>query len=187
MRRLAINASIDYMSKENLVPETSVIPESVLQIPGKKNSGEEKLMYKELITLCARLTPAYRVVFNLRMIDGYSHQEIASMLGISVGFVVQSFQSQNCFEKYFIQDKTKHAMFYVNDDDIEGLFRTAAENYDINAEQAADFNGVLKALHEEEGSEAQKPERKKKRFLVFWWFIVLPLLFALMEYYTVQG
>ena len=52
-------------------------------------------------------------------------------------------------------------MFYVNDDDIEGLFRTAAENYDINAEQAADFNGVLKALHEEEGSEAQKPEKKK--------------------------
>ena len=42
-------------------------------------------------------------------------------------------------------------MFYVNDDDIEGLFRTAEKNYDINAEQAADFNGVLKTLHEEEG------------------------------------
>ena len=71
-------------------------------------------------------------------------------------------------------------MFYVNDDDIEGLFRTAAENYDINAEQAADFNGVLKALHEEEGSEAQKPEKKKRRFLVFWWFIVLPFIGLLL-------
>lgn len=71
-------------------------------------------------------------------------------------------------------------MFYVNDDDIEGLFRTAAENYDINAEQAADFNGVLKALSEDGGGEEQKPAKKKRRFLVFWWFIVLPLIGMLL-------
>lgn len=71
-------------------------------------------------------------------------------------------------------------MFYVNDDDIESLFRTAAENYDINAEQAADFNGVLKALSEDGGGEEQKPAKKKRRFLVFWWFVVLPLIGLLL-------
>lgn len=72
-------------------------------------------------------------------------------------------------------------MFYVNDDDTDGLFRKAAENYDINAEQAADFNSVLKVLNEEGGDDEQKPEKKrKKRFLIFWWFLLLPILGLLL-------
>lgn len=114
MRRLAINASIDYMSRENLVPETSVIPDSVWQVPGRENSGEEKLMYKELITLVRRLSPAYRVVFNLHVIDGYSHQEIASMLGISVGTSKSNLsKAKIALKKYFIQDKNGNTLCFT--------------------------------------------------------------------------
>ena len=35
--------------------------------------------------MISKLSPAYRAVFNLFVIDGYSHEEIASMLNISVG------------------------------------------------------------------------------------------------------
>lgn len=31
------------------------------------------------------LPPAYKMVFNLYVIDGYTHAEIADMLGITVG------------------------------------------------------------------------------------------------------
>jgi RNA polymerase sigma-70 factor (ECF subfamily) len=31
------------------------------------------------------LSTAYRTVFNLHVIDGYKHEEIAEMLGISIG------------------------------------------------------------------------------------------------------
>lgn len=43
------------------------------------------LAYKDLLHLIHSLSPAYRVVFNLYAIDGYSHEEIAGMLNISVG------------------------------------------------------------------------------------------------------
>ncbi|RYZ57092.1 MAG: RNA polymerase sigma factor, partial [Chitinophagaceae bacterium] len=42
-------------------------------------------LYKELILHVKKLSPAYRAVFNLYVIDGFSHQEIAQALGISVG------------------------------------------------------------------------------------------------------
>lgn len=44
-----------------------------------------QLAYEDLLYLIRQLTPAYRTVFNLYAIDGYSHQEIAEMLDISVG------------------------------------------------------------------------------------------------------
>ena len=44
-----------------------------------------ELGYKDLLSMIQRLSPAYRVVFNLYAIDGYTHEEIAEMLHISVG------------------------------------------------------------------------------------------------------
>ncbi len=43
-----------------------------------------KLAYDDLLILVRELTPAYQTVFNLYAIDGYSHQEIADLLGITV-------------------------------------------------------------------------------------------------------
>jgi RNA polymerase sigma factor (sigma-70 family) len=45
----------------------------------------EQLAYKDLLILVQKLSPAYRTVFNLHAIDGYSHEEIASLLKISTG------------------------------------------------------------------------------------------------------
>ena len=51
-------------------------------------SGSEtiygNLAYNDLLTMVTSLSPAYRTVFNLYAIDGYSHQEIAELLGITV-------------------------------------------------------------------------------------------------------
>jgi len=35
--------------------------------------------------LIQQLSPAYRMVFNLYVVDGFTHDEIAAQLGISVG------------------------------------------------------------------------------------------------------
>ncbi|RDC55997.1 RNA polymerase sigma factor [Pedobacter chinensis] len=45
----------------------------------------DKLAYNDLLKLIQNLSPAYRTVFNLFAIDGYSHEEIAELLQISVG------------------------------------------------------------------------------------------------------
>lgn len=44
-----------------------------------------KLNYDDLIKLVQRLSIGYRTVFNLFVIDGYNHEEIAKMLSISTG------------------------------------------------------------------------------------------------------
>lgn len=50
---------------------------------------EEKIIsgisYDEIITMVQELSPAYRTVFNLYVIEGFKHREIADMLDISVG------------------------------------------------------------------------------------------------------
>ena len=45
----------------------------------------ENLTCQELADLIRTLSPRYRMVFNLYAIEGYSHQEISSQMGISVG------------------------------------------------------------------------------------------------------
>lgn len=45
----------------------------------------DELAYKDLLMLVQSLSPAYRTVFNLYAIDGYSHEEIAELLNISAG------------------------------------------------------------------------------------------------------
>jgi RNA polymerase sigma-70 factor (ECF subfamily) len=44
-----------------------------------------QLSTQELIELIQDLSPAYRLVFNLYAVEGYSHKEIAKMLAISEG------------------------------------------------------------------------------------------------------
>ncbi len=51
---------------------------------GDEASIYSKLAYDELLAMVRSLSPAYRTVFNLYAIDGYSHHEIAELLGITV-------------------------------------------------------------------------------------------------------
>ena len=43
----------------------------------------QKIGYDELLKMVAALPPGFRTVFNMYVIEGYSHKEIAEALGIS--------------------------------------------------------------------------------------------------------
>jgi RNA polymerase sigma-70 factor (ECF subfamily) len=43
----------------------------------------QNIGYKELMKLVMSLPPGFRTVFNMYAIEGYSHKEIADMLGIT--------------------------------------------------------------------------------------------------------
>ena len=43
-----------------------------------------KINYEELLTMIHGLSMAYRTVFNMHVLDGYKHDEIAKKLGITV-------------------------------------------------------------------------------------------------------
>jgi RNA polymerase sigma-70 factor (ECF subfamily) len=46
-------------------------------------SQMQNIGYKELMKLVMSLPPGFRTVFNMYAIEGYSHKEIAEMLGIT--------------------------------------------------------------------------------------------------------
>jgi RNA polymerase sigma factor (sigma-70 family) len=57
-------------------------------LKGEEIGAEEivsGLQKKELLKMVQALPPAYRLIFNLYVFEGYKHREIASLLGISEG------------------------------------------------------------------------------------------------------
>lgn len=85
LKRIMINTSIDLLRKKMLLPEIGGIPDYVWEVKDKSASADKMLIYKELINLVKKLPPSYRIVFNMHVIDGYTHIEIAETLGIPVG------------------------------------------------------------------------------------------------------
>ena len=63
-------------------------------------------------------------------------------------------------------------MFYVNNYNMDELFRDAAENYDLPTEQAFDWEMINNALSE---TENKQPGKKKKRRFVLWYLLFIPL------------
>ena len=85
MKKIMINSAIDELRRNHLHAETGIIPEYVWDLEDRSQPPDRNLLYKELVTLIKQLPPAYRAVFNLIIIDGLSHQEVAGLLNISVG------------------------------------------------------------------------------------------------------
>ncbi len=85
LKRIMINTAIDELRKSKMAPEIGGIPDSVWEIPDSGENAEQLILYKELIVLIKELAPQYRAVFNLYVIDGYNHIEIADILKIPVG------------------------------------------------------------------------------------------------------
>ena len=84
MRMIMINTAIDQLRKNNFLPEIGEISENIW-LEDKSQHSDQALLYKELVKEIKKLPPSYRTVFNMYVIDGFTHQEIANQLGISVG------------------------------------------------------------------------------------------------------
>lgn len=84
LRRIMVNTSIDQIRRERKNYFMISIQDSV-EIENGEVSILDDLTHKELVELVQNLSPAYRAVFNLYVIDGYTHKEIGEMLEISEG------------------------------------------------------------------------------------------------------
>lgn len=73
-----------------------------------------QLHYEDLLAMVQKLAPRYRVVFNLYAIEGYQHQEIAEMLGISEGTSKSQYSRAKQILKEMIEQEALR----------QGLFKT---------------------------------------------------------------
>ncbi len=83
LRRIMINSSIDHYRKEQKHNGLDNVEHQNIKSPVP--TAVDKMSYDEVIRQIQQLTPAYRAVFNLYAVDGYSHKEISQMLNISIG------------------------------------------------------------------------------------------------------
>ena len=85
LRRITVNESIDQIRKRNRKTTFQPLNEEDWIDKKATDQTDTNLLYKELLCFMKELPPSYQKVFNLFVIDGYSHAEISIMLNISVG------------------------------------------------------------------------------------------------------
>jgi len=81
IRRIIVNTSIDQYRKRSRrrTEDLDTAYDLSSNQPGAVSTATEK----EILRCVQRLTPTYRNVFNLYVMEGYSHREIGEQLGIS--------------------------------------------------------------------------------------------------------
>jgi RNA polymerase sigma-70 factor (ECF subfamily) len=84
MRRVTINTALQALRKKKM--EFVELEEKFIDYDHRVDFDPEvDLKMEDFMQIMSALPDGYRTVFNLYQIEGYSHKEIAQLLGISVG------------------------------------------------------------------------------------------------------
>ncbi|MES2266355.1 MAG: sigma-70 family RNA polymerase sigma factor [Bacteroidota bacterium] len=81
--RIMVNTSIDYYRANLKVAYTEELDKA--EHINDTEFADRNLNYNELLDMISELPRAYRTIFNLFAIEGYTHEEIGEMLNISTG------------------------------------------------------------------------------------------------------
>jgi len=81
-RRVFINTILGHLRKNDPLQHADRI-ENLFMLNDREFSVLEKLSAQELVACIGDLPEGYRTILNLHAIEGYSHKEVASMLGIN--------------------------------------------------------------------------------------------------------
>lgn len=83
LKRIMINSAIDHIKKNHKIKDMESLDTGMVLPVEEENL--DSVSYEDLIEMIRKLPPAYATVFNMRAIEGYKHEEVAEILGISVG------------------------------------------------------------------------------------------------------
>ena len=83
VRRIFVNTAIEHFRRKRYLMPVTEKEENTIE--GKYVSVLDDLAEKDILALVQELSPGYRTVFNMYVVEGYTHKEIADMLGISEG------------------------------------------------------------------------------------------------------
>ncbi|HZF63642.1 MAG TPA: RNA polymerase sigma factor [Chitinophagaceae bacterium] len=101
IRRIFVNTAIEHFRKKTYLQPITEQEET--SIEGKYLSVLDDLAEKDIVSLVQQLSPGYRTVFNMYVVEGYTHKQIADILGISEG----TSKSQLSRAKLILQDLVK--------------------------------------------------------------------------------
>jgi len=98
IRRIFVNTAIEQFRRKNYLQPITEREEATVE--GKYLSVLDSLAERDIIGLVQQLSPGYRTVFNMYVVEGYTHKEIADALHISEG----TSKSQLSRAKLILQD-----------------------------------------------------------------------------------
>ncbi len=82
VRRIVVNESLMFLRKQHRFTDTGELDDNI-HIP-QEGGIEHDLAAADIMSLLDTLPTGYRTIFNLYVIEGYKHREIAEILGISI-------------------------------------------------------------------------------------------------------
>ena len=82
VHRIMVNSAIDFY--RSAIKNSTIEISEHITISNNEDSFSQ-LAAEDIIALIQQLSPAYRAVFNLYVMEGYNHSEIAQLLGIAEG------------------------------------------------------------------------------------------------------
>lgn len=81
-RRIFVTTALMHLRKNDALKQSEDISE-IRFLSDCGTSALEMLSYKELLKLVSELPDGFRIVFNMYVIEGYTHKEISEILNIS--------------------------------------------------------------------------------------------------------
>jgi RNA polymerase sigma-70 factor (ECF subfamily) len=81
--RVVLNENLQHLRKAKRNKHEDL--EQVFDLQDNRETALERVSAQELTALIQQLPAGYRTVFNLYVIEGYGHKEVADQLGISEG------------------------------------------------------------------------------------------------------
>ncbi len=81
IRRIMVNTSIDYYRKKSRRRTENI--DDARSVSNTDPDVVSQMSAQEIISALQQLSPAYRAVFNLYVIEGFSHKEVAAQLDIT--------------------------------------------------------------------------------------------------------
>lgn len=109
VRRIFVNTAIEHFRRKRYLQPVTEKEENTIE--GKFLSVLDNLAEKDILDLVRQLSPGYRTVFNMYVVEGYTHKEIGEMLGISEG----TSKSQLSRAKVILQDLVRTMIDQRND------------------------------------------------------------------------
>ena len=118
LRRIMVNTCINYLKKNSRYNAELVFNDRDLApviMAVAEDGAESTLNVKQMLSLVRQLPTGYQAIFNLHAIEGYSHVEIGSMLGITdVTSRTQFFKARKLLRKWIAGMETPNAK--INND-----------------------------------------------------------------------
>ena len=85
LRKIMLYTGIDHFRKNHKHRFIKELDNEVIQLSAADEDALDRISHNEIVKSMQKLTPGYRIIFNLFIIENFSHEEISKRLGISIG------------------------------------------------------------------------------------------------------